>query len=155
MALDLGNRLLPAFDSATSIPYGTVDLVGGVPEGETSEACTAAAGSLSLEFGMLSVLTKDARFARASREALRRLYELRSPNFNLFGRHLDVKSGAWTESLAGIGSNIDSVYECELGGDCYSLELAGLWWGQRVKVALSLHVGAEYTGRKPRLHLAF
>lgn len=110
MARDLGNRLLPAFDTSTTIPYGTVHLLHGVPLGETTEACTAAAGSLSLEFGMLSVLTGDQRYGKAAKSSLKTLYDLRSP-LNLLGRHLDVNSGKWTEAIAGIGSNIDSVYE--------------------------------------------
>ncbi|KAH9253979.1 hypothetical protein BASA81_008103 [Batrachochytrium salamandrivorans] len=127
MAVDLGNRLLPAFDSPTKIPFGTVDLLRGVPIGETSEACTAAAGSLSLEFGLLSTLTGDSKYFLASRNALKAIFELRSPQLNLLGRHLDIKSGQWTEPIAGIGSNIDSIYEYYLKqyilfGDDESLE---------------------------------
>lgn len=127
MAVDLGNRLLPAFESPTRIPFGTVDLLRGVPVGETSEACTAAAGSLSLEFGLLSTLTGDAKYFVASRNALKAIFDLRSPQFNLLGRHLDIKSGQWTEPVAGIGSNIDSIYEYYLKqyvlfGDDESLE---------------------------------
>ena len=36
MAVDLGERLLPAFDTPTGIPYGTVNLLHGVPPGETT-----------------------------------------------------------------------------------------------------------------------
>ena len=36
MAVDLGERLLPAFDTPTGIPYGTVNLMHGVPPGETT-----------------------------------------------------------------------------------------------------------------------
>eukprot|EP01032_Pedospumella_encystans_P014294 gene14294-16431_t len=50
LSLDLGERLLPAFETRTSIPYGTVNLRYGVPRGETKVASTAGAGSLLLEF---------------------------------------------------------------------------------------------------------
>jgi len=50
LSLDLGERLMPAFDTRTSIPYGTVNLRYGVPRGETKIASTAGAGSLLLEF---------------------------------------------------------------------------------------------------------
>ena len=50
LSLDLGERLLPAFETRTSIPYGTVNLRYGVPRGETKIASTAGAGSLLLEF---------------------------------------------------------------------------------------------------------
>ena len=126
MARDLGDRLFPAFNTSTTVPYGTVSLMRGVPFGETTEACTAAAGSLSLEFGMLSVLTGDPKYGKAARSALRTIYDLRS-RLNLIGRHLDVSSGSWTEAIAGIGSNIDSIYEYYLKqyilfGDEESLE---------------------------------
>lgn len=35
MAEDVAKRLLPAFDSKTGMPYGTVNLKTGVPPGET------------------------------------------------------------------------------------------------------------------------
>jgi hypothetical protein len=57
LAIDMGNRLLPAFDTATGIPYGTVNLHSGVPKGETELASTAGAGSLVIEFEVLSCLT--------------------------------------------------------------------------------------------------
>ncbi|GBG30893.1 Mannosyl-oligosaccharide alpha-1,2-mannosidase [Hondaea fermentalgiana] len=110
LARDLGDRLLPAFETTTSIPYGTVNLRHGVPRGETTEACTAAAGSLSLEFGLLSVLTDDARYGVAARDALKAIFDHRS-KLDLVGRHIDVQTGRWTEPTAGIGSNIDSLYE--------------------------------------------
>ena len=35
LAVDLGERLLPAFSTVTGIPYGTVNLRSGVPIGES------------------------------------------------------------------------------------------------------------------------
>lgn len=35
MAEDVAKRLLPAFDSKTRMPFGTVNLKTGVPAGET------------------------------------------------------------------------------------------------------------------------
>ena len=59
LATDLGNRLLPAFRTPTGIPYGTVNLRRGVPREETVISSTAGAGSLTLEFTMLSALTNE------------------------------------------------------------------------------------------------
>lgn len=39
MALDLGKRFLPAFETATGIPYSRVNLRYGVEKGETQETC--------------------------------------------------------------------------------------------------------------------
>ena len=40
LAEDLGLRMLPAFNTETGIPYGTVNLQSGVPKGETEIART-------------------------------------------------------------------------------------------------------------------
>lgn len=53
----------------SGIPYGTVNLKRGVPKGETTESSVAGAGSLALEFSVLSALTNDGRFAEVSRGA--------------------------------------------------------------------------------------
>ena len=62
LALDLGKRLLPAFNTPTGLPYARVNLRYGVEKGESIETCTAGAGSLVLEFAVLSRLTGDQRF---------------------------------------------------------------------------------------------
>lgn len=62
MAEDVARRLLPAFDTPTGMPYGTVNLRSGVPEGETTITCTAGVGTFILEFGTLSRLTGDSIF---------------------------------------------------------------------------------------------
>lgn len=45
------------------IPYGTVNLNRGVPDGETTVSSLAGAGSLSVEFSVLSALTGDGVFS--------------------------------------------------------------------------------------------
>lgn len=39
MALDLGKRFLPAFETATGIPYSRINLRHGVEKGESQETC--------------------------------------------------------------------------------------------------------------------
>jgi mannosidase alpha-like ER degradation enhancer 2 len=62
LAEDVARRLIAAFDTATGMPYGTVNLRYGVPVGETSITCTAGVGTFILEFGTLSRLTGDPLF---------------------------------------------------------------------------------------------
>lgn len=59
MAEKVASKLLPAFDTKTKMPYGTVNLKTGVPDGETSITCTAGIGTFIVEFGALSRLTGD------------------------------------------------------------------------------------------------
>lgn len=110
LAAELGERLLPAFDTPTAIPYGTVNLRHGVPRGESTIACTAAAGSLTLEFGALSRLTQDGRYHAAATRASRALWALRS-RLDLVGAHVDTGTGRWTQLDSGVGRGIDSFLE--------------------------------------------
>ena len=57
LAEDAAKRLLPAFDTPTGMPYGTVNLRNGVPNGETPVTSTAGVGTVVIEFGALSRLT--------------------------------------------------------------------------------------------------
>ncbi|KAI8128316.1 hypothetical protein FF38_08562 [Lucilia cuprina] len=110
MAEDVAKRLLPAFDTATGMPYGTVNLRYGVPKGETSITCTAGVGTLLVEFGTLSRLTGNPVYEEVALNAIHSLWNRRSP-IGLFGNHIDVQSGRWTALDSGIGAGVDSLFE--------------------------------------------
>nr|CAD7410524.1 unnamed protein product [Timema poppensis] len=110
LAEDVARRLITAFDTATGMPYGTVNLRHGVPKGETSVTCTAGIGTFILEMGALSRLTGDPLFEEVAMNALYALYHHRSP-IGLLGNHVDVQTGRWTAQDAGIGAGVDSYYE--------------------------------------------
>ncbi|KAL3928785.1 MAG: hypothetical protein SGBAC_012495 [Bacillariaceae sp.] len=110
LARDIGDRLLPAFATHTGIPYGTVNLLSGIPLDETTIASLAGGGTLSLEMELLSRLTGNMEYGKAAKLAARALW-VRSSKFNTFGKHICTQRGQWTESLSGIGSNSDSFYE--------------------------------------------
>lgn len=57
LAVDLGLRLLPAFQTKTGVPYSRINLKSGVPKGETPHNCLAGAGTLLLEFATLGRLS--------------------------------------------------------------------------------------------------
>lgn len=67
-----------AFQTATGMPYGTVNLLNGVSPTETPVTCTAGVGTFILEFATLSRLTGDETFENAARRALRALWKTRS-----------------------------------------------------------------------------
>lgn len=110
LAEDVAKRLLPAFDTKTGMPYGTVNLRHGVPAGETTVTCTAGVGTFIVEFGALSRLTGDPIYEEVALNALYALWKHRSP-IGLFGNHIDVQTGRWTAQDAGIGAGVDSYYE--------------------------------------------
>lgn len=107
---DLARRLLPAFDTPTGIPYGSVNLLHGVDENESKITSTAGGGTLTLEFGVLSRLTNDPVFEEVTKNAVRGIWARRS-KLNLVGAHINVFTGEWTQKDAGIGTSIDSFYE--------------------------------------------
>ncbi|CAO3677182.1 unnamed protein product [Umbelopsis ramanniana] len=110
-AKDLAQRLVPAFQmSRTGIPYPRVNLRYGVPKTETVETCTAGAGSLILEFGVLSRLTNDPFYENLAKKALKALWERRS-DLNLMGNAINLQTGQWVYAASSVGAGIDSFFE--------------------------------------------
>ena len=77
LAEDLGNRLLPVFNSPTGLPYRYVNLKTGKVRGEKTNP--AEAGTLLIEFGTLSKLTGRPIFYDKAKRALVEIYKRRSP----------------------------------------------------------------------------
>ena len=115
LALDQADRLMPALDTESGIPFGSINLRRGVAATESPVACTAAAGTLVMEFGALSRLTGNASYEAAAKRAALAVWRRRS-ELDLLGAHVHLKSGQWTQADAGIGRSIDSFYEYMLKG---------------------------------------
>ena len=60
------------------MPYGTVNLRHGVPNGETQETCTAGVGTFIVEFATLSRLTGDPTYESVAHRAMNQLWARRS-----------------------------------------------------------------------------
>ena len=108
LAEDLGNRLLPVFNSPTGLPYVHVNL----HTGQTRDAVTnpAETGTLLLEFGTLSKLTGRPVFYEKAKRALVETFKRHSP-LSLVGESIDVETGVWTNTDSHISGGIDSYYE--------------------------------------------
>ncbi len=130
LALDLAERLLPAFYTETGMPYPRVNLRHGIPfyqnsplhngaptdakdNHETTETCSAGAGSLMLEFTALSRLTGDPRFEQLAKRAFWAVWARRS-EIGLLGSGIDAEAGHWIGPFAGIGAGTDSFFEYAL-----------------------------------------
>ncbi|KAI1259980.1 glycoside hydrolase family 47 protein [Xylariaceae sp. FL1019] len=133
LALDLAQRLLPAFYTQTGMPYPRVNLRHGIPfylnsplhgnislnpektrgSVEITETCSAGAGSLVLEFTVLSRLTGDPRFEQAAKRAFWAVWSRRS-TIGLIGAGVDAEEGHWIGGSSGIGAGIDSFFEYAL-----------------------------------------
>ncbi len=108
LAIDLGQRLLPVFNSPTGMPYTFVNLKTGAVSGAVTNP--AEIGTLLLEFGTLSKLTENPAYYTAAKKALVELYNRRSP-LGLVGTTINVDTGQWGDPSSHISGMIDSYYE--------------------------------------------
>jgi mannosidase alpha-like ER degradation enhancer 2 len=108
LAEDLGNRLVPVFESPTGLPYKYVNLKTGKVRG--AETNPAETGTLLIEFGTLSKLSGKPIFFEKAKRALVETYKRRS-SIGLVGTRFNVETGKWTNTDSHISAEIDSYYE--------------------------------------------
>lgn len=108
LAEDLGNRLLPVFNSPTGMPYRYVNLKTGKVSKPISNP--AETGTLIVEFGTLSKLTGKPIYFEKAKRALVETYNRRS-KIGLVGEWINVETGEWTNTDSHISGAIDSYYE--------------------------------------------
>jgi mannosidase alpha-like ER degradation enhancer 2 len=148
LAEDLGNRLLPVFNSPTGLPYRYVNLKTAAVRGNITNP--AEAGTLLIEFGTLARLTHRQVFYDKAKRALVEIYNRRSP-IGLVGTWINVETGKWTDTDSHISGAIDSYYE-------YLLKCAILFddqdcrrmWNESIK-AINDHLASEIVGIRTSL----
>uniref|UniRef100_A0A8C6PYK1 alpha-1,2-Mannosidase n=1 Tax=Nothobranchius furzeri TaxID=105023 RepID=A0A8C6PYK1_NOTFU len=116
MAVELGHRLLPAFNTTSGLPFPKVNLRYGIVNplsrtGTESDTCTACAGTMILEFAALSRLSGESVFEEHARKALDVLWERRQKGSDLVGTVINIHNGEWVRRESGVGAGIDSYYE--------------------------------------------
>jgi mannosidase alpha-like ER degradation enhancer 2 len=148
LAEDLGKRLLPVFNSPTGLPYRFVNLKTGATRGAVTNP--AEAGTLLLEFGTLSKLTRNPIFYDRAKRALVEIYKRRSA-IGLVGTRINVETGEWTNTDSHISAEIDSYYEYIL--KCWLLfgdEDCRRMWLTSIK-AINTYLGDEFYPEPKRL----
>lgn len=108
-AVDLGDRLLVAFDSPSGIPYRFVhlrDRVASEPDVDTAEA-----GTYLLELEALSRFTGDPKYREAARRAADALDATRYEDTGLIASGVQVERGEPTLPISQIGGGVDSYVE--------------------------------------------
>ncbi|KAL3990121.1 Glycosyl hydrolase 47 family protein [Acanthocheilonema viteae] len=113
MAAELADKLLPAFNTSSGIPYSRINLKYGMLDflRQQHDTCTACGGTMILEFAALSRLTGKPIYEEKARKAMDFLWAQRHRGSDLMGTVLNVHSGDWIRRDAGIGAGIDSYYE--------------------------------------------
>ena len=108
LAKDLGDRLMPIYDSPTGIPFRYVHLQTGAIRDSVNNP--AEIGTALLEFGTLSKLTGNPEYYDKAKQALVQVFNRRS-NIGLVGTWVNVVTGKWTNTSSHVGGAIDSYYE--------------------------------------------
>ncbi|GAX82662.1 hypothetical protein CEUSTIGMA_g10088.t1 [Chlamydomonas eustigma] len=108
LAVNLTDRMLPAFDTPSGMPSLFVNLKTGGTENNVT--CTACAGTLLLEFGLLSALTRDPKYMDIAHKCAKIIYAKRS-KLGLVGSSFDISRDDWSSRETTIGPGIDSYYE--------------------------------------------
>eukprot|EP00750_Incisomonas_marina_P017707 INCI2369.1.p1 GENE.INCI2369.1~~INCI2369.1.p1 ORF type:complete len:752 (+),score=136.84 INCI2369.1:60-2315(+) len=114
-AIELADRLLPAFETPSGIPFSDVNLKTGKAHGPTiggSSSSTAEATSVQLEFKYLSYLTGDPKYANAANKVMDVVAAATSKENGLVPIFIDPSSGKFqTSSRITLGARGDSYYE--------------------------------------------
>lgn len=113
-AKELGDKLIPAFNTPTGIPWAMVNLASGSGHnwGWASGGCSILAelGTLHLEFVYLSKVTGDPTYAKKVHRIREVVDQIQKPN-GLFPNYLNPRSGNWGSQHVSLGALGDSFYE--------------------------------------------
>ncbi|XP_028412795.1 mannosyl-oligosaccharide 1,2-alpha-mannosidase IA-like [Dendronephthya gigantea] len=113
-AKEVGDRLLPAFNTPTGIPYGLVNLASGSGHNwgwaSGGSSILAEFGTLHLEFVYLSHITKDPVYAEKVKKVRDFVDKIDKPQ-GLYPNYLNPRNGAWGQNHVSLGALGDSFYE--------------------------------------------
>ncbi len=112
-ARELGDKLLPAFNSPHGLPHSQIDLrTGNVGDYSWTggSILLAEVGTCQMEFATLSDRTGDPRYAAAAQRSIDLLDKLHPPQ-GLYPIYLDPTTGNFAPSKVTLGAMGDSFYE--------------------------------------------
>ncbi|KAM6994927.1 mannosyl-oligosaccharide 1,2-alpha-mannosidase IA [Tautogolabrus adspersus] len=113
-ALELGEKLLPAFNTPTGIPRGVINLGSGTSWSwgwaSAGSSILAEFGTLHLEFVHLSELSNNPIYTEKVMNIRKLLTKIEKPH-GLYPNFLSPVSGNWVQHHVSIGGLGDSFYE--------------------------------------------
>ncbi|XP_064412280.1 mannosyl-oligosaccharide 1,2-alpha-mannosidase IA isoform X2 [Latimeria chalumnae] len=113
-AIELGEKLLPAFSTPTGIPWALLNIKSGIgrnwPWASGGSSILAEFGTLHLEFMHLSHLSGNPVFAEKVMNIRKVLNRLNKPQ-GLYPNYLNPNSGQWGQHHVSVGGLGDSFYE--------------------------------------------
>ncbi|XP_044009305.1 mannosyl-oligosaccharide alpha-1,2-mannosidase IA-like isoform X2 [Aphidius gifuensis] len=113
-ALQIGERMLPAFETKTGIPHSLINLYTGRSRnhGWASSGCSILSeiGTMHLEFSYLSDITGNPIFRKKVEQVRRVLKDLDKPK-GLYPNFIHPETGKWGQHHISLGGLGDSFYE--------------------------------------------
>lgn len=113
-AAQLGERMLPAFQTETGIPHSLINLHTGASKnyGWASSGCSILSeiGTMHLEFTYLSDITGNPVFKSKVENVRKVLKNLEKPK-GLYPNYIHPKTGKWGQHHMSLGGLGDSFYE--------------------------------------------
>ncbi|XP_071997782.1 mannosyl-oligosaccharide 1,2-alpha-mannosidase IA [Engystomops pustulosus] len=113
-AIELGEKLLPAFNTPTGIPWALLNMKSGIgrnwPWASGGSSILAEFGTLHLEFIHLSEVSGNPVFAEKVMNIRKVLSRLDKPQ-GLYPNYLNPSSGQWGQHHVSVGGLGDSFYE--------------------------------------------
>ncbi|CAL8317830.1 unnamed protein product [Lota lota] len=113
-AIDMGSRLMPAFNTPSKIPYSDVNIGKGTahPPRWTTDSTVAEVTSIQLEFRELSRLTQDPQYKDAVNEVTRLVHNLAGKKDGLVPMFINTNTGHFShKGVFTLGARTDSYYE--------------------------------------------
>ncbi|KAK4257745.1 hypothetical protein QN277_007295 [Acacia crassicarpa] len=112
-ARELADKLLPAWDSPTGIPFNRINLAYGNPHNPSwtgGNSILADSGSEQLEFIALSQRTKDPKYQQKVEKVIREIQK-NFPDDGLLSVQIDPRTGVASYGSITFGAMGDSFYE--------------------------------------------
>jgi mannosyl-oligosaccharide alpha-1,2-mannosidase len=113
-AVDIANRLMPAFQTPSGVPVSQISLANGNDKSNHGwtggNALLAEFATLQLEFRRLSQLTGDKKYDQAVTRVMDLMYQQRFPD-DLYPSFFNVQEGKFTNDHITFGAWGDSAFE--------------------------------------------
>lgn len=107
----LADGLIVAWEGQNKIPFNRVNLLTKKPQDNTKDVNLAEAGTLTLEWGMLSKFTGDPKYARLTQGSVDTIINSKSYFPSLWANRIWPKTGVASSTYISTGGGCDSFIE--------------------------------------------